>query len=72
MHILYYFWNENSADDIEDAFAALGHQCIRFSVPLKNYDSDLEFETQIDRFIQQHKIDLIYTFNYFPIFQALP
>lgn len=36
MHILYYFWNENSATDIDDSFAALGHQCMRFSMPLKN------------------------------------
>lgn len=47
MHILYYFWNENSAADIEDSFAALGHQCMRFSMPLKNQDHDLEFELQI-------------------------
>ena len=34
-------------------------------------DHDLEFELQIDSFIQQYKIDLIYTFNYFPILSSI-
>lgn len=67
MRILYYYWNENSSVDIQQAFTRLGEQFIKVSYPLKNYDTDSEFESQIKQLINQQKLDCIFTFNYFPI-----
>ncbi len=71
MNILYYFWNENSAEDIEATFTALGHNCIRIAYPLSSYDADAEFEAQMHTLLQQYPADLIYTFNYFPILSKI-
>lgn len=67
MNILYYFWNENSATDIEQAFCNLGHSYAKISYPLKSYDHDEEFENQLHQLLEQYQFDCIYTFNYFPI-----
>lgn len=71
MNILYYFWNENSSDDIEMAFSKLGYSCAKISCPLQNYDSDSSFEVQMQQLLKQYSFDCIYSFNYFPILSKI-
>lgn len=67
MRILYYCWNENSAEDIQQTFTRLGELFVKVSYAFKNFDSDEEFECQVKQLIEQQKLDCIFTFNYFPI-----
>lgn len=71
MNILYYCWNENSSSDIEETFVSLGHHYIKFTGSLSNYDSDMNFELQMQRLFLKHSFDFIFTFNYFPIISKL-
>lgn len=71
MHIFYYFWNENSAADIIEAFTALGHNYVRISYALPNKDSDPAFEAQVHSLVQQQPFDLIFRFDYFPILSKI-
>ena len=67
MNLLYYCWNENSSFDIEQAFSNLGYSYVKLSYALSSYDSDPEFEEQMEQLLHQYSFDCIYTFNYFPI-----
>lgn len=71
MNILYYFWNENSAQDIEQTFLQSGHKYVKISYPLANYDSDPVFESQLEPLLRQSSFDCIFTFNYLPILSKI-
>lgn len=71
MKLIYYYWGENSHNDIADTFLNLGHEVIKISYPLKSYDTDSTFETQIKQLIFDQKPDFIFSFNFFPILSNL-
>lgn len=71
MHILYYNWSENSSDDMKDCFAQMGFFCTSLSCPFHDYDSDAGFEQILQKTIEEHNFDLIFTFNYFPILSKI-
>ena len=44
MKILYYSWNENSAQDLKQTFERLGWEYKEISYSFTNYEEDEEFE----------------------------
>ncbi len=71
MNILYYSWNENSAEDITSYWETAGYRYTRISHTLKNYDDDGDFERQIGEFLTRTAYDLIFTFDYFPVLSKI-
>lgn len=66
-NILYYDWNENSADDMIESLCSLGHQVKRISMSFSDYDADLVFETRLRDELEKETYDCIFTFDFFPI-----
>lgn len=67
MRILYYYWNENSCEDMADTLRAFGHQVKIFQYPLRNYLEDEQFSASLQEELSAHPCDFIFTFNYFPV-----
>lgn len=68
MKVLVLRWNGYGFKDIEEAFNALGHEVITMDFP-KNADPrhNPEFEAQLEKAIEKHSPDFLFTFNYFPV-----
>lgn len=69
--ILYYYWNENSAIDIEETFQRLGCSYTKLSGRLCSYDADEAFEQTLETQLAKTAYDCIFTFNYFPIISKI-
>lgn len=67
MKIIYYYWGENSHNDIAETFLKLGHNVIKISYQLQNYDFDPAFTNQMKTLITDQGADIIFSFNFFPI-----
>ena len=66
MKILYYSWNENSAQDLKQTFERLGWEYKEISYSFTNYEEDAEFECKIIGSLDETRADGIFTFNYYP------
>jgi spore maturation protein CgeB len=66
MNILYYFWGENSKDDMIDSLRESGHSVYLTSAFLPDYDNATACEQIFQPILDAHAIDLIFSFNYFP------
>ncbi len=71
MNILYYCWNENSAEDIISYWEAAGYRYTRLTRAPGSYDADEGFERQVGELLTQNAYDLIFTFDYFPILSKI-
>ena len=67
MNILYYSWNENSAQDLKQTFERLGWRYTEISCSFANYEKDTEFQSKIENALEETKAKLMFTFNYFPV-----
>lgn len=67
MNILYYTWNENSAQDVKQAFERLGWNYTEISYSFSNYEKDEVFEYKVESALDKTKAEIMFTFNYFPI-----
>lgn len=71
MNILYYSWNENSAQDLKQTFERLGWKHTEINYPFLNYDKDEEFECKVENALEKTKAEVMFTFNYFPIISKI-
>lgn len=75
MNILYYCWKELSSYDIIDTLEYITslpdnditYYNFTFDRTLKSYDTDPDFTFQLENILKDKAIDMIFTFNYFPI-----
>lgn len=67
MNILYYFWQENSCQDMVNTFQELGHTIKIIQFTFKDYLNDPQFEQAFINELESAAFDFIFTFNYFPI-----
>ncbi len=67
MKILFPHWKSFGAEDITQAFAALGHDVVPYENEPKNYRIDPKYKSELKSFIRLKKIDLVFTSNYFPV-----
>ena len=66
MNILYYTWGENSTEMSVQALKGMGHNVLLFADPVDNKLRDEVFEEKLIREIEKEKIDVVFTYNYFP------
>ena len=66
MNILYYTWGENSTEMSVQALKGMGHKVLLFADPVDNKLRDEVFEEKLIREIEKEKIDVVFTYNYFP------
>lgn len=72
MNILYYYWRENSAQDMVATFKELGHTVsVVDDISFSDYLNDIEFEGLFEKKLCDKVYDFIYTFNYFPILSKI-
>jgi spore maturation protein CgeB len=71
MNILYYFWGENSKDDMIDSLREAGHSVYTTSAFLPDYDNAAACEQIFRPILDAHAIDYIFSFNYFPAISRL-
>jgi len=67
MKIFYYTWNENSAVDMLDSLGAMGHEVVRCSLPLTNYEEDDCFAEEVEKIFREEGCEIFLSFNYFPL-----
>ena len=71
MQILYYVWNEFTGEDCRMVMRELGEDVIEFRCPWNKLDEDENFENALEAAIltkkNGKKIDLVFTWNFFPI-----
>lgn len=67
MHILYYYWNENSKDDCVESMERLGHKVTVWSMTAKSYSEDPSFSEALANEICKSSYDCIFSFDYFPL-----
>lgn len=67
MNILYYSWNENSAEDVEQTFQLLDYNYTKISYPFSDYEADAEFEQKVKETLEVTKSEVVFSFNYFPL-----
>lgn len=71
MRILYYYWTENSADDMIATLCALGHSVVKISYPIKDYNNDSAFAEALRGILTKDSYDIIYSFDFFPIISVV-
>lgn len=67
MNLLYYSWKSNNDSIIQNQFLSLGHDIVVCSLSFSNYVHDPVFIDSIVRVIKVHKIDAIFSINFFPL-----
>lgn len=67
MKIFYYTWHENSQRDMAESLQRLGHDVVKCYIPLKDYEEDKEFTTNLERIFQEQNCDIFLSFDFFPI-----
>ncbi len=65
--ILYYFWQENSADDCIAGWEAIGCKVERFDFKMRNLTEDEAFSESLLRKLHSRKYDILFSFDYFPL-----
>lgn len=71
MKILYFTWYENSKDDMEHAFSALGCDYKTIAYEIKDYDNDPALEAYVLGELCAVKYDIIFSFNYIPVLSTI-
>ncbi len=72
MNIFYYYWNENPASDIIEAFKADGHTILMSDKIIRGYDDIEEADIAFKKYLMgEDAADMIYSFNYFPFLSGL-
>lgn len=64
---LYYTWNENSRQDMEEGLKNLGHEVVTCQIPFKDYDNDSEFEDKLAAVFLNNRCDAFISFDFFPV-----
>ena len=64
MKILYYNWNENSADDMIETLVLLGHQDKNIHIDIIDYNEDPYFCYALEDELKKESYDLIFTFDF--------
>lgn len=67
MNILYYFWDEFTANDILDVFKKKGHTVDIDSTPINDKLNDINFAESFLSKIQSGNYDCVFSFNFYPI-----
>ena len=67
MKILYYSWDEFTAEDIQDAFKRKGHIVTVDKTPIKDKLNDINFAESFLTLLQSDNYDCIFSFNFYPI-----
>ena len=67
MRILAFTWFENSWKDMARALVRMGHEVLRCSIPLKNYEEDAVFMERLEQLVLEKDCDLIFSFDFFPV-----
>ncbi len=67
MHILMYRWRAYNYQDIERTFQLLGHTVENIQQKLGSYDIDEEFQTYIEKLLNEKHFDMVFTVNYFAV-----
>lgn len=67
MKIFYYTWFENSEQDMMDGLMRLGYDVVKCHIPLKNYEEDEEFTTNLEQIFLEQGCDIFLSFDFFPI-----
>jgi spore maturation protein CgeB len=65
--ILYYFWNENPAEDCITGLEAIGNTVVRYERKMGNYTRDDAFLEALAKELRSGTYDLIFSFDYFPL-----
>jgi glycosyltransferase involved in cell wall biosynthesis len=66
LNILYYYWGENSRDDMANALMSAGHNVIMTTEALADYNDGGLCEKVLGTYLDNNDIDWIFTFNYIP------
>ena len=67
MTILYYTWDENSKNDMEQTLRKLGHEIVFFDQKFQSYENDDVFSGKLEKTICENKCDCIFSFDFFPL-----
>ncbi|WP_026507032.1 CgeB family protein [Butyrivibrio sp. MC2013] len=71
MRILYYHWNEFTAEDTIDCMTRLGHELVIFRCPWNLSDQDEHFEGRLEEALREGtatpSFDMVFSWNFFPI-----
>ncbi len=67
MKILYYFWGENTKDDMINALSSSGHEVTLIFAPGENYHENPKLEQTVADAVRQNHCDIIFSFNYLPV-----
>ncbi|MCQ2081495.1 MAG: DUF3880 domain-containing protein [Lachnospiraceae bacterium] len=65
-NILYYTWSESTALDTISTLKEMGHNVLISSDHREKYDNDDFFISSIKAKVESHKVDFIFSYNYFP------
>lgn len=67
MNVLFPNWKNFGFEDITEALKILGHTPFDYPKEPQNYRKDPKFKSECKHFIEEKKIDLVLTSNYFPV-----
>lgn len=67
--ILLYDWGNNSQSDLQEALTIIDWNIEIYVCDLKwkSYDEDSQFEEQFEEILKEKKIDICFSFNFFPL-----
>lgn len=66
MKIFYYYWGENSKDDMLFALSKAGHDVVVSETIIRDYDDTASCEQAFGKAIRECSADILFSFNYFP------
>lgn len=66
MKILMADWNSFGREDMQEAFAYCGHNCVSFPFDKNSDRSDPKVSENVKAHIRKHTPDRVFSFNYFP------
>lgn len=67
MKFLYYYWEDNTADDMIACLTRLGHTVHKVSIPFQDYDEDPACSAALMEALTSHGCDAVFSFDFFPI-----
>lgn len=66
MNIFYYYWGENSRDDMVGALRENGFNVLVSDAVINGYDNTADCEKYFGSTVEKNKTDMIFSFNYLP------
>lgn len=64
-------WKSFGKEDIQMTLEQMGHQVVFYQSEPRNYRRDPKFRSELRHFIREQEIDLIFSFNYYPVLSTV-